>query len=80
MPPRAAKFAIGDDLDACVKLLLHQFGDFLVFNLGERIAADFTCGEVGASLFERSGAQIAAHGVGMQREGFAHKAFLFVVG
>ena len=72
MPPRAAKLAIGYYLNARIQLLLHQRGDFLVFNLGQLLARVFAHPKIGAGKFQSGAAQIAAYGVGVQGKRFAH--------
>ena len=66
MPIRAAKFAIGNHMQAGGLLLGHEFGDRLVFDRFELGRVDFTCGEILARGLELGRTQIGADHVGVE--------------
>ena len=67
VPPRAAKLAVGRDLQADVFLLLDDGLDFAVLDLLERRRADLALFPLGPRFFQRGGAQQAADNVGAER-------------
>ena len=57
MPPRAAEFAVGGDLQPDLLLLLDDLLDLAVFHLLELCRADLALFALGARVLERRGAQ-----------------------
>jgi hypothetical protein len=66
MPPRAAEFAVGGELQPDVFLLLDDLLDLAVFNLPELGRRDCAAGAFDARDLERRGAQQAADMVGAE--------------
>src|SRR5690348_16294046 len=64
MPPRAAKFAIGGELQSDIFLLLDDFFDLAVFHRFERRDVDLAFGALGPCLLQRRGTQEASNMVG----------------
>ncbi len=67
MPPGAAEFAVGGELQADLGLLLDDLLDLAVFDRFQRGGGDLAFGEFGARLLQRRGAQQAADHVGAER-------------
>ncbi len=57
MPPRAAEFAVGGDLQPDLLLLLDDLLDLAVFDLFELRRADLALFPLGARFLQRRGAQ-----------------------
>ncbi len=73
MPPRAAEFAVGRELQAHLGLFLDDFLDLTVFDIFQRGGRNLAFGEFRARLFQRRGAQQAADHVGAEgRRGALH--------
>ena len=66
VPEGAAEFAVGDDLQADVFLLLDDLFDFAVFDRFQGIGVDLAALALGARVFQRRGAQQAADMVGAE--------------
>src|SRR5664279_1067610 len=67
MPPGAAEFAVGRELEPDLGLFLDDLLDLAVFHRPERVGFDFALGEFGARLLQWRGAQQAADHVGAER-------------
>ena len=66
MPPRAAEFAVGGELEADLFLLLDDALDLAVFHRLERCGVDLALGALGARFLQRRRAQQAADMVGAE--------------
>ncbi len=64
MPPRAAEFTVGGELEADAFLLLDDGLDLAVFDRFEVGGLDRSFREFGARLFQRGGTQQAADMIG----------------
>ena len=67
MPPGAAEFAVGRELQAHLGLFLDDLLDLAVFDVFQRGSGNLAFGEFRACLFQRRGAQQAADHVGAER-------------
>ena len=77
MPPRAAEFAVGRDLEPDFLLLLDDLLDLAVLDLLELRRGDLALFALGARFLQRRGAQNAADHVGAERRlGSRHRAIL----
>lgn len=73
VPEGAAEFAVRDRREAVGELLLHEGGDFLVLDGGERLAGELAPGKGGAGLCEGGRTQEAADDVGaVRRKNMSH--------
>ena len=66
MPPGAAEFAVGRELEADLLLLPDDLLDLAIFDGLEVGVLDLALGVLGARLFQRRGAQQAADVVGAE--------------
>ncbi len=74
MPPRAAQFAVGGELEPDLFLLLDDLLDLAVFDRAQRVGGDLAALALGARLLQHGRPQQAADMVGAEwRRGTLHK-------
>ena len=67
MPPRAAEFAVGRQLETKLRLLVNDFFDLDILDAAQLFRLYLTLLKLGARLLDARRAQQAAHFVGAKR-------------